>query len=407
MKETLQAMAQIFARSALQSRATAKWGLFESRILQAATTSTNILRFLNDLMLLMQTDSLESGWVERVTPEVKDSASILGWICDNHKLAAALAVESRRMEPSSLDAAIDAIDLRTTTSGDERKFLPPSDFDIPITIMLRSPLSHGADTRAGNATLFRRKRVIDSVNGAPFAIPFYAGNALRGHMRDLLADDFIASLGLIPSRKQPPIALWFFHTLYSGGALTENKLDKRTTKAIGEKANAFGIGERSDLRELVIPLSLLGCAINKTVLSGRLQVADFYPYCRETGHSEVRVAELLSWEYLTRRDDLDTEHSDNASMIAVSEVMAPGTVLAGGIDLDPGTRPIEVACLHRGLELLREHAKLGAGSRMGWGIVDIEYGIELDSSDYEKALADRRSDTLELLIKAGAIGAGD
>jgi hypothetical protein len=285
------------------------------------------------------------------------------------------------------------------------------DFDINFVVKCLSPLAHGGDVKAGNATLFRRMQVL-STEDEILELPFYAGNSLRGKMRDLLSDHFLKSLGLKANKTRPPIALWFFHSLYAGGALKST--DNSTKKIIKKLGNNGALDPKAiyEFRKNVPMLSLLGAAIGNRILEGRIHVSDLRPVCKQWGFedSEIDVSDLFTWEFLTRREDHE-EHEDNSSMIANSEVLKAGTYLRGGIDINNYISDLEISVLITGIELLQKKGYLGAENRRGFGNVEIKTDFHKDklkensfTSDlYKNFLMENKENIIEYMNSIGAI----
>lgn len=273
-------------------------------------------------------------------------------------------------------------------------------FPITMRATLESPLAHGADQKAGNATIFRRMQVL--VDGGSITLPYYSGNALRGQIRDLFADHFLSSLGLRPDRTRPLVSMWFFYAMYSGGALEENSdATKALRKQMGDNGAIRSIGIR-DFRQMVPWLSLMGCALGNRILNGHWQMPDLRPQCREWGTGERSVAELMTWEFLTRREDHE-EHLVHHGMIANTETMRAGAILDGGADHDDAIAEMELAALSRGLQLLAKRGMIGAENRRGLGKVRIEFEDLPDSAPYDAFLAERKDEILKYLGSIGAM----
>lgn len=242
-------------------------------------------------------------------------------------------------------------------------------FDVRLTVTCETPLAHGADDRAGNAVLFRRMLV--RTDKGLQRLPYYSGNALRGQLRDVLADHLLEALGLPVSRQQPALHLWFFYCLYSGGALAEaSEVPAITRKYFGDNG-AHRPEAYREFRQMLPALSLLGCALGNRILSGHCAVGDLRPRCREWGTGDASVRDLLAWEFLTRREDLES-HAEHTGMIAYAEVLRPGTVLEGGVDCASGISDLERSALATGLRLLAKRGYLGAENRRGLGRVVME-----------------------------------
>jgi hypothetical protein len=232
-------------------------------------------------------------------------------------------------------------------------------------------------------------------------LPYYSGNAVRGQMRDLLADHFLTALGLPADRSKPAVALWFFYALYSGGALEEKSdATKALKKQMGDNGAIRADGIRA-FRDNLPALSLLGCALGNRVLPGHVQFADLRPVCREWGQGETPVADLLTWEFLTRREDHE-DHAEHHGMIANTECLRTGSVLEGGVDMDSAMPEIERSALGCGLALLAKRGMLGAENRRGLGRVRMEMTGAPDAALYEAWLAENKAKILDYLDQIGS-----
>lgn len=324
------------------------------------------------------------------------SGSVLAWLREYPRIAAMLTM----LKVDDYENAISSIELQESAQ-ESGTAIKSGDCEIKIIATCLSPLAHGSDTKAGNATLFRRMQIL-STTGAVLSLPFFAGNAIRGTLRDILADDLIKALGLIPRRDKPPVALWFFHALYAGGALEENsEAAKNLKKELGGDGTvkAQGIHE---FRDTLPGLSLLGCALGNRILCGRAKFSDLKPACKQWANGETDVSQLFEWLYLIRREDHE-EHEEHHGMIANTECLKAGTVLHGGIDLDVHTNELERAALGRGLKLLAERGYIGAENRRGFGRVKIELENSPDPATYENYLAGKKEEIKDYLTRLGAI----
>lgn len=327
----------------------------------------------------------------------EDGPRILRWWREQAKLVTMLAATRDAAVVEQAVAAIALPEAAQSGAAASRGAYP-----IAITAQCETPLAHGADTKAGNATLFRRMQVLTD-QGSLF-LPYYSGNALRGQMRDLLADHFLAALGLDARARggRGSLAMWFFYALYSGGALEEaSEAVKAVRGRLGDHGAVRAAGVR-EFRDRLPALSLLGCALGNRVLPGRCQIADLRPVCREWGTGDRPVAELMTWLFLTRRED-DEDHADNHSMIADTEVLRAGVRLEGGADYDQAILGIERAALGRGLDLLVKRGHLGAENRRGLGRVAMVVDGLPDPAPYDEFLSAHRADILAYLGDIGAL----
>jgi len=372
------------------------------RIVQA-TTQPSLLSMMERLAALLNTE-MEYVGGKKIAAFMQhvnafDAPAVLDWLRDYPRVVAMVVMQK---DNEIYEECIK--DMEVPVSAMEKgTALPSANPGVAISMTCLSPLAHGADTKAGNATIFRRMQVL-STTGQVLSLPFYAGNALRGQMRDLLADHFLQALGLTPRKDDPPCNLWFFHALYAGGALEENSAQ---AKALSAKLGGNGAVKAEgvhELRDMIPPASVLGTALGNRVSSGRVNFCDFRPQCVEWGNGDIPVGNLFGWTYLTRREDYENhEQGHNSSMIANTECLKAGTVLKGGIDISAHATDIERACLGKGLSLLQESGYIGAENRRGLGQVQMEIEGLPDTLKYDEYLGKNRLRILEYLEEIGAI----
>lgn len=331
-----------------------------------------------------------------------DANAVLHWIREHPRVIAMIT------GLKSDDDYIGAIESITINVGevDEGTITAQPTYKISINAELLSPLAHGSDTKAGNAKLFRRRQAITET-GRILNLPFYAGNAVRGQMRDLLADHLLSALGLVPRRDNPPINLWFFHALYAGGVLEEqSKIMDGLNKGLGKHGALRTDGLRR-LRDMLPALSLLGAAMGNRIIPGRIQVGDLRPCCHEWGTGKTTAAQLMEWTFLTRRDDYEGrgDGDAHAGMIANTECLKSGARLSGGIDFDNHISELELSALGCGLALLSNRGMLGGENRRGLGKVLMRIDDAPDQQPYVDYINDNKVAIIDYLIEIGAINA--
>lgn len=381
-------------------------GFFCDRIIQASSEKT-LVGFFERLSksLDVETHFINRDLVGRTLSLIGENANeaeqILNWIRKNPRISGMILMI--KDETDYLES-LEIINYEEVKIDNSSLIAQPK-YDIPIEAICLHPLAHGSDMKAGNSTLFRRRQVLTST-GKMMELPFYSGNAIRGGMRDLLADHFLTCLGLKVDRLKPILNLWFFHALYAGGVLSEgDKTTKLIESALGNNGALKTDGYR-EIREKLPNISLLGAAIGNRILPGRICVGDLRPKCKEWGYGDQPVEQLLEFIYLTRREDYEgrTDEDGNKSMIATTEVLKEGSVLVGGIDLDTHINEVEKSCLVKGLELLQSKGKLGAESRRGLGKVQLTFDSSgTDSSFYESYLKDNTKVILDYLGEMNAL----
>lgn len=371
---------------------------FADRLVKAASEPTLPLALEHLLRTVSASgDDIHPPLAARMirTASGPDGPRILRWWREQAKLVTLLAAtRDQKLVADTLDA------VELPAAAISGVAVARGAYPITLHATCETPLAHGSDGKAGNATIFRRMQVL--VDGGSILLPYYAGNAIRGQMRDLLADHFLSSIGLTADRTRPAISMWLFYALYSGGALEENSdATKALRKELGDHGAIRATGIR-EFRTMLPALSLLGCALGNRILPGHCQVADLRPVCREWGTGDRPVAELMTWEYLTRREDHE-EHVEHHGMIANTEIMRAGAVLEGGIDHDDAIAALELAALGRGIALLAERGRIGAENRRGMGKVAFDISGAPDPEPYDAFLRERRVEILEYLASVGAL----
>lgn len=402
MKSTITILHTIY-RAAETKGSRSPLDFFADRMRQA-TTEPTLLAAMERLQQLMAAppSRINATALTNFIAEASGPTGprVLEWLRRFPRVAAMLA----GMAPGEdRDEALSLIELpEISASGGVVPARRP--FDIGISASLMAPLAHGSDGKSGNATIFRRQQVQTSSGLAE--LPFFAGNALRGILRDLLADHFLTAMGIPARRDQPSLELWFFHTLYAGGSLEEgSKAQKALNSRFGAAAGSLNSNGVREFRDMLPALSLLGCALGNRVMAGRVQVADLRPRCREWGTGDAPVSEMMTWEFLTRRDDHEGRGQDDghAGMIAQTECLRPGVSLDGGIDMDSHIQNLERAALGRGLALLASRGYLGAESRRGFGRADFVLENAPDPAPYDDFLASRAGDIRTYLRDLGVL----
>jgi hypothetical protein len=367
------------------------------KIMQSSAEQT-LLSCMEKLAKLMDSDpgkihSMDvKGFVSAASGE--NSQSILDWLRSYPRIAAMLCM----LKLEDYAEVIETIEVKKTENAGVA--IKDVAHDINITINCLSPMAHGSDQKAGNATLFRRMQVLTDT-GNVISLPFYAGNAFRGQMRDLLADDFLKLLGLTPRKDKPPIAMWFFYALYSGGALEDGGEAEKALKNVLGAAGAANSDGIYQFRNTIPNLSLLGCALGNRILNGRAKFGDFRPSCKQWNNGTVDVGELFEWLYLTRREDHE-DHSDHHGMIANTETLRSGTVMYGGIDVDIHSTPLEHSALGRGIELIKQVGYIGADNRRGIGRIELSVEGAPSSAEYVEYVTSNKEKILEYLDSIGA-----
>ena len=382
--------------------------VFTSRIIQAGT-KPNLIGFMEELSQSLNVASQYVGG-NKIAEFLKCASSddghiSLQWIRENPTIVSMICrlKDNKDGEESEWESIVNSLEISGDSITDD-SVIGGLSYNISIKARLQSPLIHGSDKKAGNATLFRRRPVLGK-KGTTLDLPIYAGNSLRGVIRDLLADHFLKTLGLNVSRMKPEINNWFFHSIYSGGALeAESKQTKAIISALGNHGTIKTEGIR-DFRDRLPGLSLFGSAMGNKILEGRMDVGDLRPECKEWSTGDKSVYELFSWVFGTRHDKYEGRQEDDQhqGMIYNMETLKEGVVMHGGIDPSNHMQPLEISALGRGLELLIERGKLGANRAAGYGKCIIEVDGHESGDMYQKWLEENKEETLTYLREIGAI----
>lgn len=333
----------------------------------------------------------------------REATSILAWLRKHSRVAAMLTMLKDEEE---YRAVLAGISIDPVEFDDFGVYPQPPSYEIGISVQCLSPLAHGSDVKAGNATLFRRRQVIMPGNGRMVDLPYYAGNSLRGKLRDILADDLLQQLGLPVDRSKPVFTTWAFHAFYDGGILDESgaKIMAGMDAALGKNGVLRADGLRM-FRNMLPGLSVLGAAMGNRILSGRSCVGDLRPCCLEWGNGDLPQEQLTEQNFLTRRDDFEGRGDDDkhAGMIATTECLKEGVTLIGGIDIYNHASEMERAAIGRALELFADYGHLGAGNSRGWGKISVELKNLPSSAVYTTYLAENKKQILGYLNTIGAL----
>lgn len=291
---------------------------------------------------------------------------------------------------------------------------------LPLTATLTAPLHHGAGT-AGNTALLRRQDIV-LPDGTPARVPFVSGNSLRHTLRAALAWHLVRVLDLPDGSLSKPIV----DLLWSGGAIT--------------KTGAETSLDRTRRVEALLPhLMLLGYSAGSDMIAGTLNVNHLHLVCAEnTWRLPPSVAALPQAgkragafqgeefgtrhdvrgtpvdRYLAAVDELLGTSTPTTQMIYDMQVVKPGAILAGSLDVTAAATEAQRRVL---LVALDEAApergggrqlRLAAKGAVGYGQTSLQVDLTPlgDVAEarawWEQHLAGHRSEILELLAELTA-----
>lgn len=274
-------------------------------------------------------------------------------------------------------------------------------FDIGIRLTALSPLAHFDIDTIKSKQFFRRQQVL-AKNGAILNLPYISGNALRGTLRQLLASHFLRSIGLQPNRENPPVALWFYYMLFSGGTIGEVK---RGTDKIASLVGANGLYNADGIRKLrdMVPLiSLFGCAVITRILRGGLYTSDLRPLCREWGNGDIPVDTMFETHTFSRFGSSD-DMTGTQQMLYSCEAMKIGTQLEGGIDWGCSATMLERSALGYALTEFARDGYIGCFRRLGFGKVAAEFDKLPDPIMYLDYIGSNKDNIIAFLTDLGAL----
>lgn len=264
-----------------------------------------------------------------------------------------------------------------------------------------APLHHGGNEKTGSTPVLRTIMMYDVNSDEIISMPYINGNAIRGKGRRGLMMDFVAQLGLSPD--DLPVKL--YHVMFSGGLL----------ESTDDSASVIDLRLRRKIRQLLPPLSLLGCAIGNQMIQGKLKIGHAFPLCREyapylpdrfkhdprIGRS---VREYTDDAFDTRRDDLRAKRGSDQQAIQMRieyECFVPGTAFYHWLALEY-PQEIEAACLGRFVQLWADMPIMGGKSSSGNGQVRLKYEPDLLSPEtYLTFLDDNKDDIVAAINELG------
>lgn len=263
------------------------------------------------------------------------------------------------LEAQCFDAYPDPVSPTSQTADMRSHGLPVHSHVTTWTAL--TPVSHGADGKSGNVTMFRRQRSIDRLTGRLAVVPFIAGNAVRGMLRDLLFARFLHFVGVSPD-ELPAITA---HAFFSGG-----NIEAGANTAIVDVATARKV------RELIPPWDLFAGCMDNRAHTGRVRIHDAVLVCRENAWlvwphlaptmpldeyaATLPVAsELTQLRLGTRMAHRDLGDADGQQMIFNTEVILPGAQFMHSLQITGGitqASPVTASCL---ADLLSHFAQVG------------------------------------------------
>jgi len=264
------------------------------------------------------------------------------------------------------------------------------------SLLAKTTISHIGNEKTGNTPLLRT--IFMYVDGiGEVAMPYISGNGIRGKLRRMLIKDFFDILGI----HIDDISTKLYHTFFTGGALTSTE-DTYAT---------IDLELRRKIRELIIPISLLGCAIGNQMIQGKLKVGHAFPVCKEykmylpdflkkDARAEKPVRTFTDDIFMTRKDDLkaDREEEDNPVQMKVDyECFIPGTKFYHWFILEHAD-DIEKSCFGRMINLFKLSPVIGGKGNTGYGEVIFDYKPDTPKEDTYMEFMIKNKDKIKELL---------
>lgn len=276
------------------------------------------------------------------------------------------------------------------------------DYRLTGTFTLLSPLSHIGESIS--ATSYLVQEPIIQADGSVEEVFVYSGNAWRGQLRDLAASYMLDHLGA------PQLPLEAFHLLFAGGRIG------------GEQS--VNIDQARRYRRAIPMVAVWGGGIGNQILPGKLRVRNSYPLVAEAlpvlpaqhreRASRTPYSAVTFEKSFSRMDDAKDDRHEGRLIAAPAapaqigmlggegpaskrepkgpppeqmrmtvELVAPGTVLATGMDL-LDVSEIELGCVVSALHRFARSPHIGGQANRGHGEVELEYDIvDLDAGTVE------------------------
>ncbi|MFW9872534.1 MAG: hypothetical protein ACFFG0_05475 [Candidatus Thorarchaeota archaeon] len=233
------------------------------------------------------------------------------------------------------------------------------------------PIAHGADEKLGTDTKLRRIKMMH--NNEPIDVPIISGNAYRGVLRRIAANDFLQHIGY----KENMLSDKLYYMMFTGGALKK-----------GSAADHIMVGEKRELRAMIPFLSVFGTACDNQIMEGKLKCMICLPVCSETQQYTDIESNLSMWDivdeiYYTRRDDREDRAGDKAGAQQMKyniEIFATGTKFYHEFVLD-SENIIERSCFGALMAEFQKVPVLGGNGAIGHGKIKLEYSPEFEDGE--------------------------
>jgi hypothetical protein len=272
--------------------------------------------------------------------------------------------------------------------------ITPNRYSHRFTVRLTSPLIHTEEVNSNVATFYREPQLI---NGKKLFVPTIRGNSIRGKMRDLIFDDLLERL----EYPKQTLEADKFYTLFCGGFLDSME-------------SGLDILKKRELRDTLPALSILGSALGKEMLKGKLIVAPAYPKVKERGDKEhPSIYDITSINRMIRLDDgklaigdqwlqhktkeeKKKDKDQKAQMFYDVDCVITGTEFECFFAIDSRSE-LEQSCFDYMIQLLIQHSHFGGKNSSGFGSFDVLDMPELKPELYLNFLVENKGKIKEYI----------
>lgn len=272
---------------------------------------------------------------------------------------------------------------------------------IDIDHTATSQIHHGAMHSSGNVSEIAREKVYVGDPEEPFQrIPWVKGNAVRGHIRRLLAEDLIERVGYTIRDER------LYHLLRAGGVLEQDG-----------KAE-IDVGLRREIREALPTIDLLGASTGNQMFQGTVNIGHMILVCEENeprtgveanvshyelvdtvkqaGHYDHPDDTGMDTDFGFDFDDEDAsanDHADERSYYGF-KALIPNTRFVQQIAFESYATELARSCMFHGLALWQDEGVIGGKSSQGYGQVDMEIDADLSDRQLYLDYVEENSDTI-------------
>jgi len=261
-------------------------------------------------------------------------------------------------------------------------------------ITSKSRITQSGTDKAGAHAVLPRQDVW--FENDTISVPYISANSIRGKLRRLIMDDLCELLGY----KFTDDKIW--HAFFGGGQLK------------GGGDGMIDVEFRQKITTLIPPVGLWAFSLGNQMIEGKLIVYDMVVCCEENKNSIPEIYHKFCSEsfnryigsvFFTRKDDsgnVGQERSEEEQAIQMKvevQCFIPATRFYHGFVLRKRPTEIEIACLHRALNLWNEYPTIGGKASSGYGQIELKYDKEFNDKPYLEYIKIHKTEIIAYLDK--------